>query len=215
MRRRPTAPRTWRLYLDGQLEATHAEVNQTPRADTTQEAGLGTMIQTSGPGNTGRFRGVLDESRVWDSARTGARSSLPECGAHTGRRTSSRAGRTRRGRVPRRRRRRTRSRTGRRRHRARDARARLDLRRTGGPLSPPTAPTGLDAEPGDGTVTLTWGESPDADVIGYNVYRSSDERRFRADPPLQRRHRLDHVNGRERTPRLSRASRTASPTASR
>ena len=63
---------TWRLYLDGNLEATLA-VNQPPRSDTVQGAGLGTMIPVSSFGPpVGRFQGVLDEARVWDHARTGA-----------------------------------------------------------------------------------------------------------------------------------------------
>ena len=59
---------TWRLYLDGRLETTLA-VNATPRSDTIQRAGLGTMIE-SGGATHGHFQGVLDEVRVWNAART-------------------------------------------------------------------------------------------------------------------------------------------------
>ena len=61
---------TWRLYLDGQLEATQVEGAFTPRSDTTQDAGLGVMLMSNGnPANTARFQGTLDEARVWSGAR--------------------------------------------------------------------------------------------------------------------------------------------------
>ena len=63
---------TWRLYLDGQLDKTLAvSGGATPRSDTIQRAGLGVMLKSDGtPGNTARFQGVLDETRVWSVART-------------------------------------------------------------------------------------------------------------------------------------------------
>ncbi len=61
---------TWKLYLDGNLETTLA-VGQPPRSDSIQQVGLGAMINSSGT-PLGRFQGVLDESRVWDHALTGA-----------------------------------------------------------------------------------------------------------------------------------------------
>ena len=36
---------------------------------------------------------------------------------------------------------------------------------------PPAAPTGLRATPGNGTVSLAWDASPEADVVSYRVYR--------------------------------------------
>ncbi len=59
---------TWRLYLDGNLEATLA-VNAAPRSDTIQHAGLGAMIESSGTPH-GHFQGALDEVRIWNQART-------------------------------------------------------------------------------------------------------------------------------------------------
>ena len=47
------------------LEATLV-VNATPRSDTTQRAGLGTMIESDGTTN-GHFQGVLDEAQVWNA----------------------------------------------------------------------------------------------------------------------------------------------------
>jgi hypothetical protein len=44
---------------------------------------------------------------------------------------------------------------------------------TGGPdVTPPSAPTGLVAAPGDGLVALDWDDSPAGDLDGYIVYRS-------------------------------------------
>jgi hypothetical protein len=61
---------TWRLYLDGNLEAT-LSVNAAPRSDSTQLAGLGAMFTTTGTA-LGHFDGMLDEVRVWDYARSQA-----------------------------------------------------------------------------------------------------------------------------------------------
>ena len=61
---------TWRLYLNGSLEASLA-VGAVPRSDSIQRAGLGTMIESNGTTN-GHFQGVLDEVRVWNYARSQA-----------------------------------------------------------------------------------------------------------------------------------------------
>ena len=61
---------TWKLYLDGNLEATLV-ANATPRSDSTDPAGLGAFIRTSGT-PLGHFQGVLDEVRVWNFARSQA-----------------------------------------------------------------------------------------------------------------------------------------------
>jgi hypothetical protein len=61
---------TWRLYLDGVLDALLA-VGQPPRWDSAQKAGLGTAFDTSGTA-AGYFNGTLDEVRVWNYARTEA-----------------------------------------------------------------------------------------------------------------------------------------------
>ena len=61
---------TWRLYLDGQLDATLA-ANATPRFDSIQHFGLGTAMSSTGVA-AGFFDGVLDEARVWNHARSAA-----------------------------------------------------------------------------------------------------------------------------------------------
>ncbi|MFT5233661.1 MAG: endonuclease I [Candidatus Krumholzibacteriia bacterium] len=44
---------------------------------------------------------------------------------------------------------------------------------SGGELTPPEAPTGLSAAPGDGVVFLDWDDNVEADLDGYFVYRST------------------------------------------
>ena len=58
---------TWRLYLNGNLEATLAVGAFTPRADSVQPFGIGAM-QTSTGTPLGAFQGLIDEVRVWDRA---------------------------------------------------------------------------------------------------------------------------------------------------
>jgi hypothetical protein len=59
---------TWRLYLNGVLDG-QAVVNQTPRYDSIQHAGLATAMTSAGV-TAGFFDGVIDEARVWNSARS-------------------------------------------------------------------------------------------------------------------------------------------------
>ncbi len=59
---------TWRLYLDGSLDAT-LTVGQPPQSASIQHAGLGVALNSTGVAS-GHFDGALDEARVWDRART-------------------------------------------------------------------------------------------------------------------------------------------------
>ncbi len=43
----------------------------------------------------------------------------------------------------------------------------------GGDVTPPAAPTGLSATPGDGSVTLNWNDNTEGDLAGYAVYRAT------------------------------------------
>ena len=65
---------TWRLYLDGVLDAQLVVGAFTPRADSIQHATLGTALNSTGVVTSGQtagfFDGVVDEARVWNYART-------------------------------------------------------------------------------------------------------------------------------------------------
>jgi len=61
---------TWRLYLNGNLEATLA-VSRLPRSNSIQHAALATAMNSTGVAN-GFFNGRLDEPRIWNYPRTQA-----------------------------------------------------------------------------------------------------------------------------------------------
>ena len=61
---------TWRLYLDGTLEATLL-VGQPVQSASIQHAALATSLTSTG-GTNGFFDGVLDEVRIWSSVRSQA-----------------------------------------------------------------------------------------------------------------------------------------------
>ena len=60
---------TWRLYLDGVLDATLNIGDFTPRSDSIQHAALATSINSTGQ-VAGFFDGRIDEARVWNVARS-------------------------------------------------------------------------------------------------------------------------------------------------
>jgi hypothetical protein len=60
----------WQLFLNGRLEA-ELTVGATPRADSSQHAGLGTALNSTGLA-AGFFDGVLDEVRIWGYSRSQA-----------------------------------------------------------------------------------------------------------------------------------------------
>ena len=65
---------TWRLYLNGALEASLVVGNFTPRFDSIQHFVLGSALNSTGVVTSGQtagfFNGVLDEARVWNYARS-------------------------------------------------------------------------------------------------------------------------------------------------
>ena len=61
---------TLQLYLNGVLEGA-VVVGQPPRADSIEQAALGTALNSSGVA-AGYFAGALDEARIWNYARTPA-----------------------------------------------------------------------------------------------------------------------------------------------
>lgn len=61
---------TWRLYLNGNLEAT-LSVGRPLRADSIQHAALGSALNSTGVAS-GFFHGSLDEARIWNHARSAA-----------------------------------------------------------------------------------------------------------------------------------------------
>ena len=60
---------TWTLYLDGMADATLSTGGATPRHDSAQHFSVGTAMNTNGTAS-GRFRGAIDEVRVWSAALT-------------------------------------------------------------------------------------------------------------------------------------------------
>lgn len=60
---------TWRLYLNGRLEAEQSSDGQVPRSDSIQHASLGTSMNSTGTPE-GYFAGSLDEVRIWNYARS-------------------------------------------------------------------------------------------------------------------------------------------------
>jgi hypothetical protein len=60
----------WQLFLNGNLEA-ELGVGQPPRSDSIQHAALASAINSSGVAD-GFFKGVLDEVRIWNYARSAA-----------------------------------------------------------------------------------------------------------------------------------------------
>ncbi|PYR58404.1 MAG: hypothetical protein DMF91_17310, partial [Acidobacteria bacterium] len=62
---------TWRLYLNGNLEAQMVVGAFTPRSDSIQHAALGSALNSSGNAG-GAFLGALDEVRIWNVARNAA-----------------------------------------------------------------------------------------------------------------------------------------------
>ena len=59
----------WALFLDGMLDATADTGGATPRYDSLQHLAVGTSMSSAGAPD-GRFRGAIDEVRIWSRARS-------------------------------------------------------------------------------------------------------------------------------------------------
>ncbi|MFL6005040.1 MAG: LamG-like jellyroll fold domain-containing protein [Gaiellaceae bacterium] len=157
---------TWKLYLDGVLDAKLA-VGQPPRADSIQHAALGTAMTSAGVA-AGFFAGDLDEARIWSLARTGAQirgsrdSAIPTATGLVGRFGMDEGFGTTVG----------------------NSAGAPNGTVVGGPTwitgyafpqdtVAPAAPAGLAATGGDGTASLSWSASAESDLAGYNLYRST------------------------------------------
>src|SRR5215211_1234746 len=158
---------TWRIYLDGALDGT-LPVGQPARSDSIQHAALGTAMTSTGIAG-GFFQGVLDEARIWNYARTQTqiqatkdfevssgsgvvgRWGLNE-GGGTSAATSFGVA------------------TGTINNAGWVAGAPVT---PGGDATPPAQPQGLAATAGNGSVSLSWTPNTDADLRGYNLYRST------------------------------------------
>ena len=163
----------WQIFLDGKLEA-ELSVGQTPRSDSTQHAGLGVALTSTGtnPNPSGYFAGMMDEARVWNYARTQAEIlstmnselSAPysasllgywKMNAGSGTSLADETGHGNTGTLA----------GGTSMWIANGFEITSDI-------TAPAAPTDLSATPGDTMATLAWTAPVDTDVIGYNVYRS-------------------------------------------
>ncbi|MEI7802128.1 MAG: LamG-like jellyroll fold domain-containing protein [Bacteroidota bacterium] len=60
----------WKIYLNGNLEATLA-VNRTPQSASIQQAAIGSALSSTGAA-AGFFNGRIDEVRIWNTAKTQA-----------------------------------------------------------------------------------------------------------------------------------------------
>ncbi len=174
---------TWRLYLDGQADGTLNVGAFTPESLSTQHAAIGTALTRAGtPGSPqGYFAGLMDEVRIWNVARSQAdiqakmfqevNPSDPAITTLIGYWKLNEAS----GPI------------------AASSTRNIPGTLMGTPTwtagypypgytTPPAAPQDLVADPGNARVSLTW--TPDAEPVGYNVYRSTSSPVSLADPPL-------------------------------
>ena len=159
----------WQLFLDGKLEA-ELNVGKTPRANSIQYAALGTAMTSQNQNPNGAFMGILDEARVWNYARTQAEilstmnveiaSPDPtkllgywKMNEGTGNLTDS-SGNGVTGTI-----------TG-----ATWAGAGFDINVD---VTAPATTTGLSVTAGNKLATLIWTANAEADLRGYNIYRST------------------------------------------
>src|SRR5215216_64077 len=161
----------WKLYLNGNLDKTlDIGANRFPRWDSRQHAGIGTAITSTGVA-AGFFAGVMDETRIWNVARSQAdiqASMNSELTSGTG--LIGRWGLN--------------ENSGTVANNSIGGRPNGTLTPTATPptwvagfpipdTTPPAAPTNLGASALGQTVNLTWTPNSEPDLAGYNVYRST------------------------------------------
>ncbi|MFL5750463.1 MAG: LamG-like jellyroll fold domain-containing protein, partial [Chloroflexota bacterium] len=159
---------TWRLYLDGVLDKSLVVGAFSPEATSLQHAAIGSALTSTGVA-AGFFAGTIDEVRIWSVARTGAQvragrddeiggptaGLLGRWGLDEGAGTS-----------------------------AANSAGPVNGTLTNGPAwvtgygfpqdaSAPVGPTGLTAAPGDGSAAISWSANAEADLAGYDLYRST------------------------------------------
>src|SRR5215213_5036109 len=158
---------TWRIYLDGTLDGT-LPVGQPARSDSIQHAALGTAMTSTGIAG-GFFQGVLDEARIWNYARTQAQiQATKDFEVSSGSGVIGRWGLNEGG--------------------GTSAATSFGVANgtianagwvagapvtPGGDATPPAQPQGFTATAGNGSVSLAWTPNTDADLRGYNLYRST------------------------------------------
>jgi len=156
----------WRLYLDGVLDAKVA-VGAEPRADSIQHAALATAMTSTGVA-AGFLQGVIDEARIWNYARSGSQiraarnSEIASAAGLIGRfGLNEGSGAT-----------------------VTNSAGAANGTAVGSPswvagydfpadATAPVSPAGLAAMPEAGSITLSWTANGEADVAGYDVYRST------------------------------------------
>ena len=168
-----------RLYLDGNLEGAPVATTAIPRFDSIQHVAIGTALNSCGtPGNAtcfaatgqtnGFFAGVMDETRIWNVARTQAQiqsamsseitsgtGMIARWGLNEGSGTA--VGNSIAGGVN-------------------GTTVASPSWVSGFPIpdaNPPAQPTGLSAVAGTNQINLTWTANTEPDLAGYNLYRSA------------------------------------------